>query len=250
MKKLAYLLVFTLTIMVGAQVSHAAQKVTVYGENAYIPYAFMNGNTKDGIYVKILQKAFAKMKDYDVTIELVPWKRALKLVETGRAFACFAPYYRPKQRPWIEPWSEPIIKEGFAAYCRKDVLSSPRPNWPADYKSLEIGTISGYAVPNKKELNFQEAADNEVNLKKLLAGRIDCFVNDDASVRYSMKQMNIPSGKIFKGTQISNENGYLGFSKANNPSYKADFVEKFNSVITEMKNSGEIDKIVSDFLGE
>ncbi len=242
-------LAFMLTFLLGAQISHSAQQVTVYGENAYVPYAFLNGNTPDGIYVKILQKAFSKMDGYDVTIELVPWKRALNLIETGRGFACFAPYYRPKQRPWISPWSEPIIKEGFAAYCSKDALASARPNWPADYKDLEIGIISGYAVPNKEELKVQEADDNEVNLKKLLAGRIDCFVNDDASIRYSMKQMNIPTGKVLKGTQISNENGYLGFSKANSAPFKDDFVKKFNKIIKEMKSNGEIEKIVSDYLG-
>lgn len=248
MKRIVYLVV-VLSVLVCTQISNAAQQVTVYGENAYVPYAFLKGDTPNGIYVEILKKAFSKMDGYDVTIELVPWKRALNLVETGRGFACFAPYYRPKQRPWISPWSEPIIKEGFAAYCRKDVLSSPRPNWPADYKDLEIGIISGYAVPNKEELSIQEADDNEVNLKKVMAGRIDCFVNDDASVRYSMKQMNIPAGKVAKGTQISNENGYLGFSKANTAPYKDDFVKKFNAVIKEMKSSGEIDKIVSDYLG-
>ncbi|WP_432737468.1 substrate-binding periplasmic protein [Maridesulfovibrio sp. FT414] len=248
MKKIAGL-IFVLSVLLCAQLAFSAEKVTVYGENAYVPYAFLDGNTPDGIYVRILQKAFSKMDGYDVTIELVPWKRALNLVETGRGFACFAPYYRPKQRPWIEPWSEPIIKEGFAAYCRKEALASPRPNWPADYKDLEIGIISGYAVPNKEELKIQESDTNEVNLKKILTGRIDCFVNDDASVRYSMKQMKIPEGQVLKGTQVSNENGYLGFSKASTEPYKDDFVKKFNAVITEMKSNGEIDKIVSDYLG-
>lgn len=249
MKKLVYLsFIFAFLILFSATAS-AAQKVTVYGDDAYAPYSFLNGSTPDGIYVKILQAAFAKMGDYDVTIELVPWKRAMKLVERGTAFAAFPPYYRPEQRPWIDPYSEPIIQEGLAAYCRKEVMSSPRGNWPDDYKDLEIGVNAGFSVPNAEVLKIQESANNEANIKKLQAGRIDCYVNDDASIKYSMKQMNIPAGAIVKGTQISLENGYLGFSKNNNAGYKADFLQKFNAVIKEMKSSGEIDKIMSSFLG-
>ncbi|WP_320174905.1 transporter substrate-binding domain-containing protein [Maridesulfovibrio sp.] len=242
-------LALVVAFLIGAQISHAAQKVTVYGEESYIPYAFLDNGTPNGIYVKILNQVFSKMTDYDVTIELVPWKRALNLVETGKGFACFASYYRPKERPWVSPWSEPIISEGYAAYCGKEVVSKPRQNWPADFKGLELGCISGYSIPNKKELNFQDADNNETNLKKLISGRIDCFIQDDASIRYSMKQMNIPSGKIVKAMQVSSENGYLAFSKAFNASYKDDFVKKFNQVLSEMKKSGEVDKIVADFLG-
>ena len=235
--------------LISSQISHAAQKVTVYGEESYIPYAFLDNGVADGIYVKILTKVFAKMPDYDVTIELVPWKRALNLVKSGKGFACFASYYRPKERPWVSPWSEPIISEGYAAYCRKEVLSKPRQNWPADFKGLELGCIAGYSIPNKEQLNFQDADTNESNLKKLLGGRIDCFIQDDASIRYTMKKMNIPAGKIDKAMQVSSENGYLAFSKAFSAPYKDDFVKKFNQVLSDMKKEGEIDKIVSDFLG-
>lgn len=247
MRRLLYCIAVSVFLL--GQPAFSARKVIVYGENAYIPYAFLNGTDPDGIYVKILQKAFARMDGYDVTIKLVPWKRAMKFVESGEAFAAFAPYYRPEKRPWIDPYSEPIIKEGFAVYCRKDVLSTPRPNWPGDYENLEIGINLGYAVPDIESLHIQESIDNETNITKMVFRRIDCYVNDDAAIRYTLKKMRIPSGTFVKGTQISNENGYLAFSKQNKAPYRDDFVVKFNKVLMEMKKSGEIDMIVSEFLG-
>ncbi|GAB6177298.1 ABC transporter substrate-binding protein [Desulfobaculum senezii] len=250
MKKVVLLAITCAVLLLASHAAQAAQSVTVYGDDSYTPYSFSNRGQPDGIYVKIFQTAFKRMDGYNVTIELVPWKRAMKLIEKGQGFAAFPPYYRPEQRPWIQPWSDPILEEGFAVYCRAEVLTSPRPNWPDDYKDLTIGINAGFSVPDTEGLKIEEAADNEANLKKLKAGRIDAYVNDDASIRYTMSQMGISSDVIKKGTQINTENGYLAFSRDFDAPYKQDFVAKFNAAIKAMQDSGEIDRIVASFLNQ
>lgn len=247
MKRLLFVLAALLVFSAGS--AFAAKQVTIYGDDAYEPYAFSNGGKPDGIYVKIFEQAFAKMPDYKVVIEMVPWKRALKLVEQGKGLAVFPPYYRAAERPWIDPWSEPILEEGFAAYCRNEVLSSPKPNWPGDYQGLIIGSNEGFSVPKAEGLNVQEAPNSEVNIKKLFAGRIDCYVNDGNAILYAIKQLGLDVSKVSKGTQISSENGYLAFSKTGPYPFKDDFVAQFNAIIKDMKANGEIDAIVKSFLG-
>ncbi len=248
-KYLLFSLTLSLFILMNTTAS-AVRHITIYGDDGYAPYSFKDNEKNNGIYVKILQKAFSKMKRYKVEIKLIPWKRAILLTKKGAIFAIFPPYFRPNRRPWIEPYSVPILDEGLSVYCRNEVLTPSRPNWPEDYKGLQIGINDGFLIPDAEELQIQDAPSNKINLKKLFAGRIDCYVNDSKSILYTVKQMGADISMIKEGAQLSLEHGYLAFSKNNNPPYKQDFIEKFNTVIMHMKQSGEIEKIVHDFLYE
>ncbi|WP_163351893.1 ABC transporter substrate-binding protein [Desulfovibrio sp. JC010] len=227
---------------------HAAEKITVYGDKTYPPYSYVQNGTYNGIYVQILQKAFARMDGYDVQIKPLPWKRVLLGIEKGHYFAFFPPYYRPKLRPWIDTYSVPILEEGYGLFCRKEVLTKPRQNWPEDYKDLQIGTNLGFAVPGIDKIKFQKAASTIQNAKKLMQGRIDCYASNNISSLYMLNKVGADLSKLKKSIQISTEHGYLGFSGNNNPPYKQDFIRQFNDKILEMQKNGEIDAIVNEFI--
>ncbi len=248
MKYLIYILVVCSLVAGSYNDSEATHRVTVYGDESYIPYSFKQNGTSTGIYVRILEKAFSRMNNYVVNIELIPWKRVMLGLKTGNIFAAFPPYYRPVQRPWIDRYSVPILEENYSVYCRAQVLAAERGIWPEDYAELQIGINAGYMVPNKDKLNIQEAPGNTINVKKILNGRIDCYVNDGKSILYTLKQLKVDRSLIKEGIRISSENGYIAYSAENNPVYKEDFIEKFNEVILEMKKKGEIEAIVHEFI--
>jgi polar amino acid transport system substrate-binding protein len=242
----AILLVFFLCICTNT--AAAKIEITVYGDNSYPPYSYIQNGTAEGIYVRILETAFSRMPEYEIKIELQPWKRALLGIKCGKYFAIFPPYYRPDKRPWMSPYSTPILEEGYSVYCRREVLNRPRPNWPDDYKGLQIGTNLGYSVPRISEMKYQSASSTTNNLKKLLQGKIDCYASNSKSILYALKQIGADSKTIQKGTDISIDHGYLAFSATNNPPYKVKFINKFNSIIEEMKLNGEINAIVDFYI--
>ncbi|NDV24778.1 ABC transporter substrate-binding protein [Desulfovibrio sp. JC022] len=231
-----------------AHKGHAVERVTVYGDKTYAPFCFMHNGTYDGIYVRILTKAFSRMDGYNVEIKPLPWKRALRGLEKGKIFAMFPPYYRPKLRPWIDIYSTPILEEGYELYCRKEIFTKPRPNWPQDYQDLQIGTNLGYAVPQINGIALQETASSIQNAKKLMQGKIDCYASNNISTIYLLKKMGADLSMFKKGVKISLEYSYLAFSNKNNPSYKKDFIRQFNEVINKMKKDNEIKAIVDEFI--
>ena len=100
MRKISLWSVFVgVSLFLATTMASAAEKVVVYGDDSYPPYTYLDAATKKpmGIYVEILQAVFAKMVDYEVTIELVPWKNALNKVETGSGLAMFPPYYNKER---------------------------------------------------------------------------------------------------------------------------------------------------------
>lgn len=259
-KVITYLLFSLSTTTFAAQ----KQDVIIYGDASYRPYSWEENGVFKGVYVDILNKAFAQMEDYQVTLKAVPWKRGLKMIKTGNAFALFPPYFYPKHRPYIKPYSTPIFTEKTILVCRKDINSINRKRWPEDYFGLTIGQSSGYLLGGEKFLQavknkniyMSESLRAEQNLLMVGTGRIDCYVNDELAIQTELASIksnfdhfkvleNIDRGKI-----VSYEDSYLGFTHINEQKfpYKKDFIKQFNRIINEMKASGDIDLMVREYI--
>lgn len=243
---------FASTLLLFGNSAFAAEKVVVYGDDSYPPYTYLDAATKKpmGIYVEILQAAFAKMPDYEVTIELVPWKNALNKVETGTGLAMFPPYYNVERDAWMS-YSEPLLAELIVVYGTEEKLKG-KTKWPDDFYGSKIGLNSGFsplsmggktlvdAIAAGKITLDDEGKSNEICLKKVAAGRLDFYLNDrliDISATPTVKRSEIV---------VSENNGFLGFTKKTEKfPYITDFKTKFDAIVKELKQSGAIEAIVS-----
>ncbi|MDE1464303.1 substrate-binding periplasmic protein [Spartinivicinus poritis] len=237
---------------------YAAQSVKVMADEAYPPYSYKKDGKMTGIYTDVLSAIFAKMPDFNIKIEGVPWKRGLKSMEAGEGFALYPPYKR-EDRPYMD-YTAPILAEESAAYCDEKILSKSRPKWPEDYYGLRIGSNSGFAVGGAVFdravqdglIKLSEAKGNDKNLLKLINGRIDCYINDALSIEWELNQLK-QKGKykgsgIVRGATISGEYGYLGFTKKGDAfSYLEKFKEEYHKNLEEMKSNGEVDKIIKKY---
>lgn len=266
MKKLHLILMAKLLLSVSMLPAVAAStEVIIYGDADYPPYSFEEGKTQQGIYTKILQSAFAKMPDYQIRIELVPWKRGLRHLERGTGFALYPPYQN-KDRTYIEPYSEKILAESVYVFCQASVLQPFREKWPDDYMGLRIGINRGFSLGGEVfwqavqdgKIEVEEASGSTKNLLKLATARTDCYMNDRLSILWEIKKLKA-SGEysadhfdnIQEGALVAGEWGYLGFTNQDKGKFpfKDDFIEKFNAVILKMRNTGEIDDIVDAYVG-
>ena len=243
---------------------HAATRVTVYCDDNYPPYSYMEEGEAKGIYVEIFKKAFSLMNNYIVRIRAVPYKRGLHYLKEGAGFALFPPYYRPKERPYIWPYSEPVLLEEVIVVCREKVVKKLSAfKWPEDYYGLIIGNNAGFKLGGEKfreaeknkKIIIDEARGNRENILKLGLNRTDCYINDRLSILWELNRLkkkgayNERCSKILETTVISSEHGYLGFSRKDKAfSFKKDFIKDINRIIKKMRDSGEIKKIVSNFM--
>ncbi|WP_236701270.1 substrate-binding periplasmic protein [Thalassomonas viridans] len=241
--------------------------MTVYADENYPPYSYKEAGKVQGIYAEILKIAFARMPDYQVKIVPIPWKRGLKLIETGSAFAIYPPYFHVMERPYIWPYSLPILDERVVAFCRSEILAtSLRGRWPEDYYGLKIGINAGFhlggdgfwqAVKENK-LKVSEAKGNRENLLKLGLKRIDCYINDRLSILWELKQMKLKGeyneggkhARLLEGATITIEQGFLGFTANDQGKYpfKEDFKKQLDIIIYEMRRNGLTQRIIEDFV--
>ncbi|KAB8033356.1 substrate-binding periplasmic protein [Fluviispira multicolorata] len=255
---------FILSFILTVNCSFAKTQVLIYADDGYQPYSFVNNGKPDGIYYDILKIAFARMKNFEVVVQTIPWKRGLQEVEQGIVFAIYPPYYRPVDRAWMA-YSKKILDEKYTMFCRATKKIKAKKKWPDDYKGLVVTKNSGFALPpifmeavKKGYVSLSEVRETERNLMKVIAHHADCYVNDELGIQIELARMKKigkynpknNEDKIIKIMDLSNENGYIGYLKNNSKKfpYTDSFVKEFNNIITDMIKSGEIDKIKSQFI--
>lgn len=235
-------------------------EITVYCDDNYPPYSYLENDKVSGIYLEILQRAFSEMDGYNIIISAIPWKRGLQLLKSGKGFALFPPYYRPLDRPYMD-YSDPILSEELVVLCREELLNIPRNKWVDDYIGLNVGINLGFksiTEEDSKKIYIQEYGNNKTNIMKLGLGRIDCYVNDKVAMLWTLKILKEKGkydeggkhSKLLIGASISKEDGFLGYTNKNDTEFyfKDDFNTKFNQIISNMKRNGEIDKIVNKYI--
>lgn len=256
---------FIITMFWSTSVLAANQDVTIYVDENYPPYTFQKNGKANGIYVKILEKAFANMKGYSIEIQAVPWQRGKLLLETGKGFALVPPYFHGHDWPYIWPYSLPILNETVVVMCTDKVLKTPRSNWPEDYAGLTIGINAGYdgyggdkfweMVKNGKIL-LSEATSTRQNIRMLTRQRTDCYMISRLSFAWELKQLATAGlydaskhPQIREGAILQVDPGYMGFTNADNGAFdfKLDFVKQFDIEIYKMFKNGEIQRIIDDF---
>lgn len=237
--------------------------VTIYADAGYQPYSYADKNGEAaGLYAEIVKVAFARMKGYRITIKPVPWKRGMAMLKNGTAFALYPPYMNLKEEPFTWPYSLPLHDEIVVAVCTKEVAAKRRPRWPDDFHGLRIGNNAGFLVGGDKfnravaegKIKLEEASDTRTNILKLGFKRIDCYINDRMSIRWTQLEL-AREGKLasaqmgVEAAVIATEQGFLGFTDRDEGrfTYKTDFLKQFDSIVYNMKRTGEIERISRDF---
>lgn len=237
------------------------KQVTVYCDDNYPPYSYVKNGEAAGIYTDIFKKAFSRMKGYNVTIKPVPWKRGLNLMKQGTGFALYPPYLRPKTRPFMD-YPAPVLNEGFSVLTTMAFAKDRNPKWPEDYAGKTIGINTGFSVPQLDKaktlgVKIEEASNNISNIKKLIHGRLDGYINDANAMLWTLKQLKskgeydeTKNQQFVVATNISKEQGYLGVTNQDNGkfAFKQDFVSQFTAIIQKMKDNGEIQTILDSYI--
>jgi len=236
-------------LLLGTGVScHAAQVVVLYGDSDYPPYSYVENGKFTGIYVDMLKLAATSLApQFDVQLRPLPWKRGLAEMENGRAFGLFPPGLK-KERTYITSYSLPLYRETVVLFCNDKVMKTRRSKFPHDFVGLTVGVNAGFLLSarlidaSKLGLLRLAPATGTANLEKLALGRIDCYASDRGAALYSAKRLRttrvLRSVVLHEAVELSGEDTFIGYSGGNNPTYKADFIEKMNAAIAALHKSG------------
>ena len=253
LKKTVSLLLFLFLFSYSSVFSETLNLVTLESK----PAEYTENGVIKGINVDIVREALKRM-GYDCKIIFLPWKRALNSVKTGQADGIIDAAYSEERAVYMYYPSEAIFIEEWYCFKRKDTVLTLDKDL-ANAAEIRLGISYGFvyggiiqeAIDGKRFKEIQKVHNNELNLKKLIAGRFDMFVGGKKNTLFFADKMGC-SDKIetvkMTGTDqeylLSSSKTYLGFSKK---TMDNEIAFEFSGVIAEMKKDGTIDGIMMKY---
>ncbi len=242
----------------------AQDSVPIIADEAYPPFVFVDeSGALTGVYVTVLDAVFARLEGYEVQAEGVPWNRALSMVEAGEVLAFYPPYESSGgSRDYIDRYSVPILSERVVLVCNDTVDTAGRTVWPDDFHGLTVGNNSGYGSPGEAffaavergDITLEETPSTVGNVRKLLAGRVDCYVNAALSIQAALAEAAASPAdrdRVVEVLTLSENTGHLGYARdADAFPFKDDFADAVDAVLTEMTESGEIEALIAQYLAD
>ncbi|MEQ6291802.1 substrate-binding periplasmic protein [Vogesella sp. GCM10023246] len=167
--------------------AHAQQprlQVAIDANNPPFMYADSSGRPA-GLYAEQLQ-ALARRSGIAISIETMPWKRALAYLERG-SHGVAGIYSNPaRQKRYL--FSKPLYHEVLTVYGRK-AAASPRYNNISSFNGRRVGVLSGWfysdefsQARDRGALQADEASRDAQNVEKLKLGRLDYLIGIRESI--------------------------------------------------------------------
>lgn len=200
----------------------------------------------------LAQRAF-ELEGYEVKYGFFPWSRAYYMAETGQYDGSLIWSYS-KERAKKFLYSEPFIHTNTVFfYNRENPLKWD--DW-ADLKGKVIGATTGYyygeAFAQAEAAGLftvDRVSSDELNLKKLIAGRLDAFPLSLDVGRYMLRAHfnDIERARIDWHPKPLRKTAYHLIISRKSPRAQA-LVEAFNRGVAKLKASGEYERIMQSVL--
>lgn len=193
-----------------------AEPLQVLAEDEAPPYSYNDGS---GFANEVVRAAFAAA-GVDVTLLPMPYARCKEMTLDGEAPACLSMAWDPAFEGKIAFPDKPLYECRADYYCNSDRPLNAKTESELTGK-IRIGTVTGYEYPpavyrlrDKGLIDLESARSEELNLKKLMRGRIDAVLlvhNDIKSVEFLMARAGV-AGKVTLAFSGGRQGSYIGFS--------------------------------------
>ncbi|WP_174874741.1 substrate-binding periplasmic protein [Vogesella oryzae] len=167
-----------------AHAQQAQLQIAIDANNPPFMYADRSGRPA-GLYAEQLQ-ALSKRSGIAISIEAMPWKRALAYLERGSHGV--AGIYSNAERQKRYLFSKPLHQEVLMVYGRKSA-GTPRYSSIASFGGRRVGVLSGWfyseefsKARDSGALQADEASRDAQNVEKLRLGRLDYMIGIRESI--------------------------------------------------------------------
>ncbi len=156
----------------------------------YPPYNMSNDKGEVvGISTDIV-KALMTEAGYDYELAIYPWSRAIALART-QVNTCVFSMSRTPEREALYKWIGPLVVNDWSLFGRAD---ESRPSRMEDVQNLHIGSYQGDAIVaylQSRGYLVDVAPSDDLNPKKLQAGRIDYWATGRLIGQYRLRQLGV-----------------------------------------------------------
>lgn len=254
MKKFIFVLMSIIFFCVTA---HAEMKLKIATDD-WPPYEFKEGTPGNeyvtGFSTEVIEAVLKKMNvGINGRIEQYPWARAEKMVIDGDTDMLYTAATSEKRAKVTHYPQESLMESSWSFFIRKEDEAKLKYDSFDDLKGKKIGVVRAYTYTPElwafmeKEKNFEEVVSDELNVKKLMAKRIDFIAMDFGNGLALLKRMGLSDQVTVLKTPIKSASLYAIFSQK---TVEKDFVDKFSAELKTFKATPEYKAIFEKYFGK
>jgi polar amino acid transport system substrate-binding protein len=216
----------------------------------YPPYEYQEQGEAKGMAVDLVREAFRRLHR-DVTVEVVPWPRALMMAKSGKVDGLFTVFRTAERQRYLDYCQEVLIEQTVVPFLRAGAASSPA-GGIAGWSGLRVGLVnqisygpyldqmihSGAFAKVEWSNNFAEA------LRKFGLARFDVLLASADVGRYYLRQQGIPGLARQLPQAIERVPSYLAWAATR---HLKEWCEPFDRTLAQMKKDGAYQAIVDRY---
>jgi polar amino acid transport system substrate-binding protein len=242
--------------------------MVIVGEE-FPPFEFIKDDKAVGFDIDIVKHIFKNM-NIPVKFQILPWKRAWKMVETGKADAVLSTSRKMNREPYVWYPKEDMWVSEYVFFVRRDKMQKNFEGYKtAVQQKLQIGIIQGnsyhptfwHAFPYKngattfqgetvRGLNnqLQGAITLKQNIKKLAARRFDLFISDKILGTYTARLLGLQDQITYYDLVLYSKPYPMPFVKRSSYPNIKQIANEFEKKLKIFKKSKEYQNIVKNWL--
>jgi polar amino acid transport system substrate-binding protein len=219
---------------------------------SFPPYEFEQDGAPRGIAVDLVAEAMHRL-GYGLEVRIYPWARALDEARRGKVSAIFTAYRTGERERYLDYSHEVLVPQTVALFARKgravdyrgDLLGLAEFTIGA-VNSMSYGSRFDAAVADGVLRHIELANDSELNMRRLLAGRVDLLVSNVAVARYLLAQDERGDQVQEIDPPLEQVPSYLCFTKAVDLSGLRDAIDR---TLVAMRDDGTTARIFAAYTG-
>lgn len=217
------------------------------------PVEYTRNGVSTGRNVDIAQECLKRM-GFRSQVLIIPWKRALIMVENGIADAIIDAAHTPERAGFLYyPDEELYVEEWYAFKQKNRDISFDRDL--GNLGEFTLGISRGFeyggkiqeAINGNRFKTIQEVVNNEMNIKKLVRGRFDVFFGVKVTIFHQLKKLGIrekidlvPMTETGEPYLLNASKTYVAFSRK---TMTPDMAVQFSGTLKQMKEDGTVARI-------
>ena len=224
----------------------AGQPLTIVSD-PYPPLGYVKNGEIVGVSVDLITLLLERT-GIEGKFMMYPWARAYEMAQKEKDILIYQLTYT-EERARLFQLIGPIVGDTDCLWKlkrRKDIVL----NNLDDAKRYRIGVVRDYFVHTylvqngfEEGKNLEPIHDDDLNIKKLLSGRIDMMFLAELVFNHRITELGYNRDDFEKALPVISNEGYLGFSRQTSP----DVVKRFEEALATIKQDGSYDRIMGAY---
>lgn len=222
----------------------------------YPPYIEVVDGQATGIAVNLVKEVFQALNQ-PISIEVLPWARAIAYVKQGRADAIFTAF-KTKEREAFLDYNQGVlfnqtirlIVHHDYAFAFSDVTKKVpdySPYMLCIVNKVSYGPLIDKAIKNREFKQVLRTMSSDSCAKMLDAKRVHIWVNNEFGAKNDIAKLGLQGSLSMLSPPIQVTPSYIAFSKKTDRTL---LIQRFDEVLKQFKDSGRYQQIVDSYFIE